>query len=183
MSFPTKPTFVYSGTWSAESRAHPAMKWMENYTINVIDAKKFDIPATEYHVPSFTLQKSDGTIIEGAEKAWASNKETYAPFPAHMHEPQYLFCTETENGWQMMGRANLFVELPGQPGTGEKKVKSVSGKEWDAVMPSAFHFEYVKDKDGVDGIKLAKTEIFSDPFPALRLMLKRGVIKPENILQ
>jgi hypothetical protein len=34
MSVPTTPAFVHAGTWDDETRKHPAMKWMEEYTIN-----------------------------------------------------------------------------------------------------------------------------------------------------
>jgi len=183
MSYTTKPTFVYNGGWSDETRAHPAMKWMEDYTVNVVDAKNFDVPSTKYRVADFVLQKSDGTIIQGADPAWEAEKQIYNQFLAHCHEPQGLMCCETEFGWEMIGQADVYVILPGDAGPGEKKVKSKSGKEWDAVMPSAFRFEYVKDVSGPDGIKFSSAKIFSDPLPALSLLLKRGVLNPEDLLQ
>ena len=30
----TKPAFIHYGTWDDETRQHPAMKWMEDYTKN-----------------------------------------------------------------------------------------------------------------------------------------------------
>lgn len=34
MSFPTKSAFIHVGTWDDETRKHPAMKWMEDYTLS-----------------------------------------------------------------------------------------------------------------------------------------------------
>ncbi|OCL07283.1 hypothetical protein AOQ84DRAFT_355054 [Glonium stellatum] len=183
MSHTIKPTFVYNGGWSDETRTHPAMKWMENYTVNVVDAKKFDLPATQCHTDNFVLQKSDGTVIKGADAGWEAEKQIYNQFVAHSHEPQALMCCETESGWQMIGQADVYVMLPGTAGPDEKKVKSKSGKEWDAVIPAAYQFEYVKDASGQDGIKLSSAKIFSDPLPALTLLLKRGVVTPQDLLK
>ncbi|KAK8215455.1 hypothetical protein M8818_002076 [Zalaria obscura] len=179
MSFPTQNVFVHEGSWDSITRKHPAMDWMEKYTNN-FDARNFDIPASEWHASTFAIQKSDGQVVSGADKAWAAVKEIYSPFTANLHEPIFLYCSETENGWQMFGIANVFVNLQGQAGPGEQKVKSVEGKEWDAVLPTAFYLEYVRE-DG--GIKLNKTKIFGDPTPAVGLLLQRGVMKPEDLVK
>ncbi|KAF2472086.1 uncharacterized protein BDR25DRAFT_313281 [Lindgomyces ingoldianus] len=182
MTFPTQPVFVYEGTWSAEMRAHPAMDWMYNFTSNIFDNRAWDIPTEQYLTEDFVLKKSDGTEVHGREAAWAADKALYAPFTAHKHEPRGLMCAENAEGWEMVGRANLYVNLPGAPSEGEKKVKDLDGKEWDAVCAGMFRFLYVKDESGFQGIKLKRTEVCSDPLPALGLMLKRGVVTPEQLL-
>ena len=64
----------------------------------------------------------------------------------------------------------------------EPKVKDGTGKEWDFMTPSAFHFEYVKDsKAEHDGVRLKSTRIFADSGPALMMMLKRGQMKPADL--
>jgi len=42
MSYSKKPVLIHYGNWSDETRAHPAMKWMENYTRQVFDDRAFD---------------------------------------------------------------------------------------------------------------------------------------------
>ena len=79
-----------------------------------------------------------------------------------------------------IGQADVYANLH-VPGP-EPKVRDPSGKEWDVVTNSAFHFEYVKDsKAKHDGIKLKSTKIFCDSGPALMLMLKRGQLKPADL--
>jgi len=70
MSVPTVPTFIHTGTWDDQTRAHPAMAWMESYTRSV-DNRSWTTgtPASEWHTAEFTLQKSDGTVIHGGEAA------------------------------------------------------------------------------------------------------------------
>lgn len=42
--------YVHFGTWDDETRAHPAMKWMEDYTRHQVDEHRWDEPAGNYHV-------------------------------------------------------------------------------------------------------------------------------------
>ncbi len=102
MSYPTQPAYIHTGDWDAETRSHPAMKFMENFTRNAFDKRSWTTgtPATEWHVPDYTLHKANGEVFHGAEKAW--NEEIpgiYAPFAAHLHEPEFCVCWETEEGW------------------------------------------------------------------------------------
>ncbi|ORX96756.1 hypothetical protein BCR34DRAFT_578443 [Clohesyomyces aquaticus] len=186
MSYPTQPVFVAEGDsvakWAPEIRAHPAIDWMHHFTKEVFDARNWDVPGSTYCTPDFVFQKSDGTEINGAEEGWAADKAMYAPFTAHKHEPRHFRLAETTDGWDLLGNARMYVNVPGQPGPGEKKVKDLEGNEWDAVLYGTFRFIYVKDADGYQGIKLRRVELYSDPLPALGLLLKRGVMTPEQLL-
>ncbi|KAF2496430.1 hypothetical protein BU16DRAFT_617866 [Lophium mytilinum] len=189
MSVPLTPTFYLRATgWTPTSRAHPAMKWMEYYTTTIIDGRAFTKPSTDpttFFTADAVLVTSAGVTVTGAAEKWAALRQIYGPFLANYHEPLELFCIEKEDGsgWEMLGRANLYVKIPGEKGDGEKGAKSGDGREWDAVVVSAFRFEYVKDQGAEGGIKLARSEIFSDPMPAVGVMLKRGVIKAEDLLK
>ena len=93
MSYPTTGAFVHTGTWDETTRKHPAMKWMERYTRNVVDTRKFDTdesPTSLGHTSDWTLQKSTGEVVEGVDKAWAALKEVYAPFS----ERKWMGCIE-----------------------------------------------------------------------------------------
>jgi hypothetical protein len=94
MSFPTQQAFIHNGDWNEETRKHPAMKWMERYTREQIDARAWASGAdpNEWHTSDFTLQKSDGTRREGADKANDALGEIYGPFTGQKHEPTFLVC-------------------------------------------------------------------------------------------
>jgi hypothetical protein len=95
MSFPTQNAFVHTGDWDDETRKHPAMKWMEQYTRTQIDERAFMKGASpnEWHVSDFVLQKSDGTRREGADKTNETLTEIYGLFSGgHKHEPTLVVC-------------------------------------------------------------------------------------------
>lgn len=176
MSYPQTSTLLHVGDWDATTRKHPAMAFMENYTNVWIDSRLFMNTTTndplEYHTPSFTFTKPDGTSYSDLESSMTALQALYAPFVAHHHKPTLLCCWEVENGWKMLGVANLSVKLVGSDaGTGK----------WDVVTPSAFLFTYVKGK-GDNQILLQSTQIFSDSGPTVVALMKRGVLKPEDLL-
>ncbi|KAJ9635993.1 hypothetical protein H2201_000006 [Coniosporium apollinis] len=182
MSFPTKPCYIkYLDNGWEKSREHPVMAWHEKYC-NLVDSRAFDTPYSDWHTDDFELHKADGTIVRGGKEAWEALGDIYRPFAANLHDPVFPICWETENGWEMMGWAYVCIDLP-VPGD-QPKVKDRYGKEWDVIIPGAFKFEYVRDPSAkYDGIKFKKMEIFYDTGPALKRMLQRGMIKPEELMQ
>ena len=192
----SKQCIVHTGGWEGV-RSHPAMAWMEKYTA-FFDRRDYD-SLSSWHSPSYTYTKSTGETFSSGD---ASNKavvETYAPFRANLHDPKFLVVWETEKGWEMFGVAVLYADLVAE---GEKKVRveisaievpfhpdkpvqatDQSGKQWDLAIPSAFKFRYVKDDAAEhDGILMESTSIFSDPTSAVVEMLKRGMLKPEQLM-
>lgn len=180
MPVPTKPAFIHSGSWDEETRQHEAMAWMEKYTY-AVDAKAWNSePFSNWFTPDSVLQKSTGEVVTGGEAAWKSlREEVYAPFAAHYHDAQFLVTWETETGWEMFGVAALHWNLA-VPGDGGAKVKDAKGNEWDGVGPAAFNFHYRKTGEG---IRLSKTAIYADPTAAVVAMLKRGMLKPEDMMK
>jgi hypothetical protein len=79
-----------------------------------------------------------------------------------------------------MGFATLYWILAG-PGKmeGGEKVRDEKGEEWDGAGPAAFGFRYRKVEGG---IRLCKTEIYADPTKAVVGMLRRGVMRVEDLL-
>ena len=129
------------------------------------------------HTRDWTLQKSSGEVVEGNEKAWKALQEVYAPFKEHVHDPNFFVCWESKDGWELIGTASVYyiLQAPGEGG-----VKGPHGKQWDGVAPGAFHFDMVKA--GGDKLELRRTSIFTDPSAALVQMLKRGMLKPEQLM-
>ena len=48
-------------------------------------------------------------------------------------------------------------------------------------MEAAFHFWYVKDSNGPDGIKIKETRIYTDPMPALGFMLRDKMVSAKDL--
>jgi hypothetical protein len=156
------------------------MKWMETYT-NAVDSDVWGKePSSNWLTSDHVLHKSNGETVSGGEASWtALRDDVYAPFAQHLHDPQFLVAWETEDGWEMLGVATLYWTLAA-PGQGSS-IKDNTGKEWDGSGSAAFSFQYVKQSDG--GIKLSKTAIYADPTASVVMMLKRGMMKPEDLLK
>ena len=178
MSFPTQPAFIHMGTWDDETRKHPAMKWMEDYTLNFNARANWDQKSSDWHTSDFTLVKPDGSVYTEADEAFQQVKDMYSSFTKEFHEPYFLAVWETSEGYEMLGQAHLFASCPGQPAQGERKVRDGQGREWDVKIPGAFHFWYVKKQGAAHGdYELRRTEISSDSLPAIQILMKRGVLK------
>ena len=183
MSVSTRPAFIHWGTWDDETRRHPAMKWMEDYTAFYNARSDWDQDTSDWLSPDFTLVKPDGTVFADHKQAFKESKAMYQFFTKEFHEPYFLVCWENDQGWQMFGQAHMFANLPGNPSAGEQKVKDLQGREWDVKIPGAFNFVYAKNPGAAHGgIEMTKAEIMSDSGPAVVNLLKRGVLKPEQLL-
>lgn len=177
-SFPTQPAFIHVGTWDDKTRKHPAMKWMEDYTLAYNARANWDQKSYDWHTSDFSLVKPDGTEFTDAEEAWAQSKALYTPFTSEFHEPYFLVTWETDEGYEMLGQAYLFANCVGQASEGEQKVKDGQGREWDVKIPGAFKFQYVKKDIAVHGgFEMRRAEIMSESMPAVQILMKRGVMK------
>jgi len=154
------------------------MKWMEDYTKYFNTRKGWDEASFDWHSSDYTMVKPDGATITDTTKAWEEQKAMYAPFTSEFHEPYFLVCWETSDGWAMLGQAYLFANMAGNPGEGEQKARDGQGREWDVQIPSAFHFNYAKREGAAHaGIEMRRAEIMSDSMPAVQILMKRGLLK------
>ena len=97
--------------------------------------------------------------------------------------PQRLtFTSETEFGWEIIGQADVYIILLGEQDWAKRRLK-VNRAKSGVLLYSALRFEYVKDASGPGGIKLSSAMIFSDSLPTLSLLLKRGVLNSQDLLQ
>ncbi|KIW69665.1 hypothetical protein PV04_05529 [Phialophora macrospora] len=178
MSVPTQPAFIHVGTWDDETRKHPAMKWMEDYTLNFNKRGDWGQDECDWFSADFTLVKPDGSSHTGNAPAFKESKGMYQFFTSEFHEPYFLVTWETSDGWAMIGQAHLFANLLGEATPQEPKVHDLQGREWDVKIPGGFSFQYVRQKGAPhDGIVLRRTEIMSDSMPAVQLLMARGVFK------
>ena len=174
MAFQTEPAFVHHGEFDNASRKHPASKFLEEYRDD-FDSRTFD---PKWYAPDYVYIAPDGQKHEGREKAIEALKALYGPLTAHCHEAFYMNATETDYGYEMVGLATLWANLPGNPAQGETKKQDKAGKSWDLAGPGAFHFKF--EKDGA-GLRLRSTGIMADSGPLVVGMLKRGVLSPKDL--
>jgi hypothetical protein len=173
-----KPCSITRARGWEEIRAHPALAWMEKYTLDVFDNNSVRTDAAQmapWHTADLVHINADGTRYEGFDTVFAAIQQIYAPFAAFVHEPRFSIIWETEDGWEMVGEAVMYADLP-VPG-GEKTHEDMNGRKWDLGMPGSFHFFFVKDASGPDGIKLTRSDFVSDTFPAVQEMMKRGMVQ------
>ena len=153
------------------------IRFMEEYTAEAIDAKGYDgtIPVERYHLPDFRLVLGNGTVVDGAGDAMKALQGVYAPFAEHLHDPTFLVTWETQDGYGMMGIANLFFNLHGPAPEAET---GRDGKKWHGVVNAAYRFFYVQDGES---FKMKSTTIFADVSPVLKTMLTNKLIDGEGL--
>ncbi len=179
MSFPTVRSYVQHTQGSPEkTREHPVIDWMFDYekALDYGDMKAG--PHTPWHSDDFVYVKNGAASAPGAP-SWAKLVGDYALFVSHYHEPAFYTIHETATGWDLIGWANIFANLP-VPGD---KVRDALGREWDIKVPGAFHFVYVKDPSGPKGLKLQRQELFVDGVAVGKEVVKRGIATWEQIAQ
>jgi len=178
MSFPTTPAFVHRGDWDETTAQHPGTKFMEEHTRS-FDTRTWE---TKRYLSDFTYVAPDGQVYEGLDKAMEAIKATYGPLTAQYHQPYFFVCTETcddgYEGYDMIGQAMMYADLPGEPAAGESKVASADGRKWDLVIPGAFRFHCVK---GGESYLLKRAEMHADTGPLVTRLLKRGVMSLKDL--
>jgi len=174
MPFPTQPAFVHYSDFDSRSDEHPCMEWMKRFRDD-FDKATFD---PKWYHPEFVYVTPDGIAHEGREKAIEELKALYGPLPGWHHEPFFMNCIDRDFGYEMIGKATLWANLPGTPVAGETKKKDANGKEWDFAVPGTFRFHYVKD---ANDFSLTRCEITADRTPLLLGMVKRGVVSTKEL--
>lgn len=135
----------------------------------------------QYQTSDFTYAKPNGQIFPSGKASWDQVAEDYSFFTKYHHEPYFFVCWERQqgDGWEMLGNAWLFANLPNGNGSG---IKDGKGREWEIKVPAGFHFVYMKDSSAKHGgINLATTSVTSDTGPVVVELLKRGVMKPSDL--
>jgi hypothetical protein len=174
----SKTSYISYGDWSDDTRKHPVIAWFEQYALRFDEGlQAMGGELDKWHVQDFTYAGSDGSDAHGIKDAWAKLSETYGPLAKWSHQPTYMNWYETEEGWEMIGIADVYMNLPGTAGSGSAK-SNRDGASWEMKVPGAFKFNYVKHGDS---FLLKRTEICSDSGPVVMSLLKKGVMKPSDL--
>ncbi|KIW83341.1 hypothetical protein Z517_02586 [Fonsecaea pedrosoi CBS 271.37] len=183
MSKPTVSAYVVhidSPDKSQSFREHPVLDFLFDHQEAFDQGDMKTGPYTRYHTDDFVFTKADGTVFAPGEASWQGWLAGYAPFTEHLHQARYCCVYERGDGsgWEMMGVAHVFANLAAP---GEKTKEDLSGRRWDVVVPGAFLFNCVKDPSGPKGFKVKSMTLYGDGTPVLAEMVKRGMVKPEDV--
>jgi len=182
MSFPTIPAFVTSFTSSwEEARIHPALAWLEKFTKAFDSRESWSGPYSDWHTDDYTFIKPNGEVTTGGDPAFKASQELYSAFTSSLHEPKWACAWETPNIWYVVGEATVYGDFP-DTGTERKRFLDRTGRTWDIRLHGMFQFEFVKEKDTIhDGMKLKRLQVYCDTNPLVMEMLKKGMIKADDI--
>ncbi|KAB8225049.1 hypothetical protein BDV33DRAFT_198895 [Aspergillus novoparasiticus] len=182
MSFPTTPVFLTTTKGWEQARIHPALAWMEKCTVAWDTRESWSTPWSDWVTDDYTYIKPNGQRFTGGETAWEASKADYSAFKLSYHEPKWVCVAEKVDGWEFVGEATLFIDLPREGGI--KKAVDLDGRRWDLGLECMFRFNFVKDWTAKhDGIKIRSMQIYSDSGPVVEEMLRRGIMKPEELLR
>jgi hypothetical protein len=179
MSYPTTPAY-YAYATGAEKlpRDHPVLDFLNDHQEAFDTGNMKNEPYTVFHTADWTFTKSDGTVLPPGEASWRAWLEGYGPFSEHFHEARYACIYERNGCWEMIGFANVYANLVVP---GEKTKTDSAGRQWDVVVPGALFFTCVRDPAGPKGFKVKATTVFADGLPVVGEMVKRGMVKPEDL--
>ncbi|KAE8378486.1 hypothetical protein BDV26DRAFT_281017 [Aspergillus bertholletiae] len=182
MSFPTTPVFLSATKGWEQARIHPALAWMEKCA-NAWDSREsWSTPWSDWVTDDYLYIKPNGERRTGGAAAWEASKADYGAFRESHHEPTWVCVAEKDDGWEFVGEATLFIDLVKEGR--EKKVQDMDGRRWDLSVGSMFRFVFVKDWTAKhDGIKIKSFQMYSDSGPVVVEMLKRGIMKTEDLLK
>ncbi|KAJ6263726.1 hypothetical protein Dda_2296 [Drechslerella dactyloides] len=181
MSYPTIQAYqAYTNGTEERLREHPVLDFLFHHQESFDHGNMKTEPYTVFHTDDFTFTKTDGTVLPPGEASWKGWLEGYVFFTEHLHEARYVCVYERDGGWEMVGVANIYCNLPVP---GERTKTDLSGRKWDIVVPGSFIFNCVQDSAGPKGFKVKSMTLFGDRVPAVAEMIKRGMVKPEDLFK
>lgn len=175
---PAYIVYINAGDSEKKFREHPVLDFLFHHQESFDHGNMKTQPYTEFHAHEFVFTKSDGTVFPPGEASWKGWLEGYAPFTEHLHEARYCCVYERGGGWEMIGVAHLFANLVVP---GEKTKTDRSGRQWDIEVPGVMVFNCVPDPSGPKGFKVRAITLFADGTPVLGAMIKRGMVKQEDL--
>lgn len=178
-AYPTVPAYItVCHGWEERFKEHPVWAWMFEFSeaFDRGNLKSTPFAKNPYHTADFTYN-FNGAVTTGGEAAWNASLQVYGPFTEHFHEPAFVVIFETAVGYELIGIANLFANLPVP---GEQTKVDLSGKKWDIGAPGCFHFKFINDATGSRGLKMSEQNLYGDGLTLVAPMVQRGMITAEQ---
>lgn len=179
MATSTTPAYiVHINGLDERFREHPVLDFLFDHKEAFDHGNMKTQPYTQYHTDDFVFTKADGTVLLPGEASWKGYLEGVAHFTEHLHQARYCCLYERNGGWEMMGIAQIYANLAVP---GDRTKTDMSGRQWDVCIPGAFLFTCVSDPSGPKGFKVKSLTVYGDGTPVVGEMIKRGMIKPEDL--
>ena len=178
MSVPTTPAYILNIDSVETPREHPVVDFLYDHQEAFDHGDMKNQPYTKWQTEDFVLTKPDGTVLPPGEASFKAWVETYAPFTEHLHQARYICVYERNGVWEMFVTANIFADLVVP---GKKTRMDLSGRRWDVVIPGSVFFTFVADRNGPKGFLMKSMTIHGDVSIVLSEMIKRGMVKPEDL--
>jgi hypothetical protein len=180
MSYPTRPVWIETAKgWEERLKVHPVFAWMFEYGPGFDSGRTKSDPHTVWHTDDYIYVKPDGTPGKPGADSWEVAKKMYANFTEHYHEPREIIVWETETGYEMVGFAHIFANLPT---AAEKTVADLEGRKWHVGVPGSFKFVYVKDASGPQGLKIKYQATMGDGIGILKAVVESGMAPADQAL-
>lgn len=138
--------------------------------------------------PNFVYVSPNGTEFTGGEPAWRKmfDEEYYAYFTKWHHEPYSIVCFEADAHdceYEMVGQAQVYANLVGEPDGQPKVINPKDGQEWDIVRPGAWHFWYEKTDDPKhEGYQLRRLHLMMDSAPIVARLIHKGDLDHTHLI-
>lgn len=154
-------SFAHQGAWDQTTRQHPATRMMETITTEFDRTNKLN---RKWYAPDVSFEMADGTVHHGLETVLEVTKNAYNTMTKHYHEPESIVVYETNDGYELQGKAKLYGNLADGPPPGKDQVEDRLGRKWDIVVPGDWVNWYTKD-DNTDnglGMVIKKSRVNAD---------------------
>lgn len=128
-----------------------------------------------YQTEDYLLVLSDGKTFQGVDAVWKAAPAVFEPFSAYKHFPVLMVVWQEKGSWVVFGFAHWFFNLQAPL---PENVTDPDGGKWVGVANLGFKFGFAQKGDE---IKMNETRLFTDPSPALRLLLQNKLVDGEGV--
>ncbi|KAI0259668.1 hypothetical protein BC834DRAFT_904921 [Gloeopeniophorella convolvens] len=137
----------HRGKWSAASRAHPALRFLEQYTNMVRDCDLGSHgPSSRWYAPSAVFYNGDGVVYQGGEHIWTWMHDLFGPFERLGAQIEESRARVLEGVVTLKPGVGVLAEDGDEPGQDGEGVSDPSIKKGDLVIYEHVIVFYPRDE-------------------------------------
>lgn len=158
---PSSTLSTYNGSWNAETRAVPALAFIEQYA-RTVDSLNLTAVFSDWYAPSSIFYNSDGVIYRGGDEIWTWMKSLFGPFSALHHEVERIRAFDEEVVFKdaKISATRIIVETKTA-----FTVKGLPGGTTPIVVPRLLQFlvgASEEEGQGTDGLQILEANVWWD---------------------